>query len=171
MHNNPYSNASDAYNKVKTEGGDQRAMEGNALLKAARRLQQVRDNWEERGPNDLEEALIYNRKLWTVFAGETTNDEHPLPLQLKNNIANLSIFIFKRTIQIQIDEKPDMLDALIDINRNIAAGLLAQPEKNNDGGNDPQQKSNQPSTTPQPHNTREPSASPTSEAGGITIDS
>ena len=125
---NTYTNAADAYGKSQTEGNDQRALEGRILLKAAKKLQDIHDNWDEHTAEQLEEAIVYNRKLWTVFAGEMTNDDNPLPLEIKNNIANISIFIFKRCVEIQAEPAADKLEALIEINRNIAAGLLSQPK-------------------------------------------
>jgi flagellar biosynthesis activator protein FlaF len=75
---------------------------------------------------DISDAMDFNRKLWTVFAADTMNPDHPLPQDIKNNIATLSVFIFKRTLDVLIDTKPEKIKALIEINRNIAAGLMKQ---------------------------------------------
>ena len=128
----PYSQAADAYGKnaVATQL-DQRQLEGQILLKAAQKLEELKntlERGEKPGLEYTEDVLVYNRKLWTVFADETGNDAHPLPLQVKNNIANLSIFVFKRTMEILADPKPEKISALIDINRQIASGLLKRVE-------------------------------------------
>jgi glutamate synthase (NADPH/NADH) large chain len=47
--------------------------------------------------------------------------------EIKQNIANLAIFIFKRTVELMIDKKPERLGVLININRQIAAGLRERP--------------------------------------------
>ncbi len=52
-----------------------------------------------------------------------TDAENPLPLAIKNNIANLAIFVFERTITVMTEPGPDKLGALVTINREIAAGL------------------------------------------------
>lgn len=126
MSNNPYTKAADAYGTT-AAAVDQRAMEGKILLKAAQKLEDLakRLQAEERVPReDIGEALNYNQKLWQLFAEDMMNADHDLPQDIKNNIASLAIFVFKRTHEILIDTKTEKFKVLIDINRNIAAGLL-----------------------------------------------
>ncbi len=104
-----------------------RELEAGLLTKAAMRLQNVMDDWAIRQP-ELEEALTYNRKLWTILATSATEADNPLPREIKQNIANLALFIFNRTVDLMVDPRPEKIDALININRQIAAGLRAQPE-------------------------------------------
>jgi flagellar protein FlaF len=47
-----------------------------------------------------------------------------LPVGLRQNVANLGIFVFKQTLAILADPKPEKLDSLIRINRELAAGLI-----------------------------------------------
>ena len=96
-------------------------------MKAASRLQAVRDDWHGRQA-ELDEALTYNRKLWTILVTSVTDAENPLPQAIKNNIANLALFIFERTFTMMTEPAPEKLGALININREIAAGLRAQPQ-------------------------------------------
>ncbi len=91
-------------------------------MKAAARLQAIRDEWDARRPL-LEDALLSNRKIWTIFVTNMSADDCPLPPAIRSNIINLGMFVFNRTIQLSIDPQPDQLSALIDINRNLAAGL------------------------------------------------
>ncbi len=130
---NPYSQAAGVYSKNATHNaGDQRSMEGQILLKAAAKLQSLSDRLKKGEKVSLEEiddTLTYNRKLWTVFASEAGNDAHPLPNDIKNNISNLAVFIFKRTMELMSDPTPEKIAALIDINRQIAGGLLKAPPK------------------------------------------
>jgi flagellar protein FlaF len=63
--------------------------------------------------------------LWTVFAAEVADDANPLPLPIRNNIANIAVFVFKRTLELQAAPAPEKIDPLIEINRSLAAGLLA----------------------------------------------
>ena len=103
---------------------DPRELEASVLLKAASQLQRIRDNWEGTPGRTLYDALVYNRKLWTVFATSVTEEESALPRETRQNIANLALFIFKHTLAIQTEPAPEALDTLININRQIAAGLL-----------------------------------------------
>ena len=132
MSHNPYTQAADAYgNTAKATTVNQRALEGQILLKAAQKLETLQKrlaSGEVIPVMDVEDVLSYNRKLWTIFSSEAVNDENELPQDIKNNIASLSVFIFKRTVDLQADPTPDKLDALIDINRNIASGLMKAVE-------------------------------------------
>lgn len=96
-------------------------------MKAAVRLQSIRDDWEgKRG--ELDDALTYNRKLWTVLVSSVLKSDNPLPDAIKQNIANLSIFIFKHTMSVMGDPAPDRLGILVNINRELAAGLRGMPQ-------------------------------------------
>lgn len=126
--NNPYLTASDAYGAT-AAATDQRALEGKILMRAALRLEELASRIRGGEKPSLEEigsALEYNQKLWTVFVAETMNEEHPLPQNIKNNIASLGLFVFKRTKDLLVDTTPEKITALVDINRNIATGLLKQ---------------------------------------------
>ena len=80
------------------------------------------DNWE-RAPSDLDAALLYNRKLWTIFMTSVTEAEHPLPAPVRQNIANLGIYVLKQTLDILGNPSPERLRSLININRELALGL------------------------------------------------
>jgi flagellar protein FlaF len=99
-----------------------RDLEADLLIKAAAKLQRVCDDWQNHS-RELDEALLFNRRLWTIFATSATSPENPLPKPIKQNIANLSLFIFNRTIDIQTDPQPGKVPSLISINREVAAGL------------------------------------------------
>lgn len=111
-----------AYGAVAKQIADPRNLEADLLLKAAARLQAVRDGWEASRPN-LSDALLYNRKLWTVLLTSATNHDHPLPEGLKKNVASLGIFVLNKTLSLSVDPKPEQLGTLININRELAAGL------------------------------------------------
>lgn len=119
--------AANVYAKNAQASQSPRELEANLLIKAASRLQNVQDDWEVRFP-ELEEALAYNRKLWTILATAVTDASNPLPREIKQNIANLAIFIFNRTVDLMIEPKPERLTVLININRQIATGLRTRPE-------------------------------------------
>lgn len=107
---------------------DPREFEASILTRAAGQLQRIRDNWATESGTSLYDALVYNRRIWTVFAASAAENEHPLPREIKQNIANLAVFIFKRTSEIEsaTEPQPQLLDTLIMINREIAAGLYGR---------------------------------------------
>ncbi len=114
--------AATAYTKVAQATQSPRELEAAILMKAATRLQAIRDDWEGRR-RELFEALTYNRKLWTILVSSTTEADNPLPVGIKQNVANLGIFIFNHTLAVMTQPAPERLAILIDINREIAAGL------------------------------------------------
>ncbi len=116
------NNPTQAYARTAQQTLQGRDLEAHILLKSAARLQAIRDDWDARRPA-LEEALLANRKIWTIFVTNMSTDDCPLPVAIRSNIINLGMFVFNRTIQMSVDPRPDQLSALIDINRNLAAGL------------------------------------------------
>lgn len=118
-------NAAKTYGKVSKQTASPRELEALLLLKAASQLQAIRDDWE-RKRQSLDDALLYNRKLWTVFLTSATSAENPLPVDVRQNVANLGLFVMNQTISIIADRRPEPLGSLISINRELAAGLLGR---------------------------------------------
>jgi len=102
-----------------------REREAALLIKSAVWLQSCRDNRLE-DVQTLQSALTFNRKLWTVFMTSATRDENALSTAVRQNIVNLGIYILNETREILLDPvAPQRLDALININRQLAQGLRA----------------------------------------------
>ena len=119
------SHAAQAYARTSQTTASPREIEAQALLKAARQLQDVQANWN--GPDsNLHKALMFNRRLWSIFMSEAEANENPNSLEVRQNIANIGIFVLKQTIEMQMDPDPAKLKSLIDINCNIAAGLAGR---------------------------------------------
>ena len=119
------SNAAQAYARTSHVTSSPREIEAQALLKAARQLQEVQSNWA--GPGKaMENALLFNRRLWTIFMSAMETNENPQPMEVRQNIANIGVFVMKQTIEMQINPDPAKLKSLIDINCNIAAGLAGR---------------------------------------------
>ena len=78
-------------------------------------------------------ALRLNWRLWTIFQADISTPENPLPLDIKENILSLSVFIDKHTVAALAEPEMRKLKVLIDINRNIASGLMTVPEGENAG--------------------------------------
>jgi flagellar protein FlaF len=120
------SHAAQAYARTSQTTASPREIEAQALLKAARQLQEVQANWA--GPDrNLHKALMFNRRLWSIFLTEAEANENPNPIEIRQNIANIGIFVLTRTLEMQMDPDPAKLKSLIDINCNIAAGLAGRP--------------------------------------------
>src|ERR1035437_5907983 len=98
------SNAAQAYTRTSQTTAAPREIEAQALLKAARQLQDVQTNWA--GPDkNMHNALLFNRRLWSIFMSAVETNDNP------------------QTIEMQMNPDPAKLEPLIDINCNIAAGL------------------------------------------------
>jgi flagellar protein FlaF len=116
------SNAAQAYARTSHTTSTPREIEAQALLKAARQLQEVQSNWA--GPGKaLDTALLFNRRLWSIFMSAAQADENPQPVEVRQKIANIGVFVMKQTVEMQINPDPAKLKPLIDINCNLAAGL------------------------------------------------
>jgi flagellar protein FlaF len=117
--------ATKAYGAVAQQTASPRELEASLLLQAASRLQAIHDQWDG-AKEELDGALLFNRKLWSVFLSSVTRPEHNLPADVRQNVANLGIFVFNRTLSIMTNPKRDALGSLININRELAAGLRGQ---------------------------------------------
>lgn len=116
------SNAAQAYARTSHTTSSPREIEAQALLKAARQLQEVQTNWV--GPGKaMESALLFNRRLWSIFMSAAQTDENPQSIEVRQNIANIGVFVMKQTVDMQMNPDPAKLKSLIDINCNLAAGL------------------------------------------------
>jgi flagellar biosynthesis activator protein FlaF len=119
------SHAAQAYARTSTTTASPREIEAQALLKAARQLQEVQANWV--GPNQaMHNALLYNRRLWSIFMSAVEGNDNPQPVEVRQNIANIGVFVMKQTVEMQVNPDPAKLKPLIDINCNIAAGLAGR---------------------------------------------
>ena len=117
--------AAQTYGAIAKKTANPRELEADLLLTAAARLQAIRDSWDSKR-TELDAALLYNRKLWSIFVTSATSADNPLPAGLRQNVANIGLFVFKQTFNTMIDPKPENLGALISINRELAAGLLGR---------------------------------------------
>jgi len=116
------STAAQAYARTAQTSSSPREIEAQALLKAARQLQEIQTNWT--GPDkNMHNALLFNRRLWSIFMSAAENDSNQQAKDVRQNIANIGVFVMKQTVDMQMNPDPAKLKALIDINCNIAAGL------------------------------------------------
>jgi flagellar biosynthesis repressor protein FlbT len=111
-----------AYEKAAVETASPRTLEASLLLQAAAKLQAVHDSWSEE-PRGLDEAILYNRRLWTIFLDSVTNDANRLPKATRENITRLGVYVMAEIFSLMTKPKPDHLESIITINRGLAAGL------------------------------------------------
>jgi flagellar protein FlaF len=104
-----------------------RELEAALLVRAALMMKTCQEEWGREGHESrLDEALKFNQRLWTVFQSELSNEDNPLPPEVRRNLLNLSWFVDKRTFETMANPVPTNLSVLIDINRHIAEGLAGQ---------------------------------------------
>jgi flagellar protein FlaF len=116
------SEAAKAYARVANTTAAPREIEAQALLKAANKLQDVLNNADATGER-TKDALLFNRKLWSIFMSDALRDENPQPLEVRQKIANIGVFVLTQTAALQLNPQPEHFKSLIEINRNLAAGL------------------------------------------------
>jgi flagellar protein FlaF len=115
-----------AYARTAQKIATPRDIEAQALHKAVRLLQEVIDRWAETDEG-LVDALMFNRKLWSIFVSDAISDANPEKIEIRQNIANIGIFVLTQCAALQQVPDVSKLQGLIDINRNIAAGLSGNP--------------------------------------------
>lgn len=111
-----------SYVTTQKEGLSQVELECRAFICSASAMNRIKEHWEEEKKN-LPDVLEKNRLLWTVIASAMKEDDCPQPQSVRNNILQLSMFVFKRTLELLGEPRPEGLDVLININLNIARGL------------------------------------------------
>jgi flagellar protein FlaF len=111
--------------------GNPAASEAWALLEAARRIAGVVqfgrfDDAVDR--KKIRDALRLNLRVWTIIQAEQTTQEAdggtPESQEIRRNILTLCKFIDQHSLDAMIEPTPERLAVLININRNIAAGLM-----------------------------------------------
>ena len=114
----------EAYQHVEKVTGSGREIEAAVLTKAAMKLKECQRNWDADDREDkLEEALKFNQKVWSIFQSELTNENHPMPTELRRNLLRLGGYIDRRIFETMANPTPEKLDMVIKINCNLAAGL------------------------------------------------
>ncbi len=136
-----------AYAKTQSLALSQRELEARALLKAASKLQFLKDNWDPSVAN-IDDPLSHNRQVWSIFLSAATEPDCPLPPETRRNIVGLGRFVINQCMRILFEPDPAKLDLLIEINQHIAAGLMGR-----EGG--------QASAAPNPPAASEPEVQPT----------
>lgn len=105
-------------------------------MEAARRLGEAQQNIEDR--SQYRAALRLNWRLWTIIQSDVASPESPLSMDLRQNILSLSVFIDRHTVAALGEPDAQKLNVLIEINKNLAMGLLESIDREaKAGGEDP----------------------------------
>jgi flagellar protein FlaF len=115
-----------AYAKTAKTTAGPRDLEAGLLIQAANKLQAVVSGTVT-DSQEMREALRYNRKLWIILSTSATSAENPLPRQIKENIGNIAIFVLSHCAELEVNPIPQRMGSLVNINRELAAGLMAAP--------------------------------------------
>jgi flagellar biosynthesis repressor protein FlbT len=99
-----------------------REREASLLLNAAAKLQAVHDSWND-SPPDLDDAITYNRRLWSVFIDAVNREDNKLPDEVRKNLLRLGAYVMGETHSLMTKPKPEHLQHIIKVNRGIAVGL------------------------------------------------
>lgn len=136
-----YPMANTMYNKSgyasTPQANSPRQTEAWALIEAARRiavsLQEAegKDNADPKVRAALREPLRLNWRLWTIFQGELLSEDSDIPEDIRVNMLTLCNWVDKHTVKCLAEPTAENIAGLIDINRNIASGLLenSQPDQ------------------------------------------
>lgn len=114
-----------SYAQNQQNGESIRETEARALLNCASRLAAAQDI--NNGYEYYLDAIKHNQELWTLFQVLLADPQNPLPRDLKITLLNLSRYVDKVSLRASAEYNPDLLGSLIDINKQIAAGLSTSP--------------------------------------------
>lgn len=146
----------DAYANVPT-GGQPTYSEAWALIAAAKTLaQSTQEDDLILRKKHMQEALRKNWKLWTIFQAElAVEEECSIPNDIRINMLSLAKFVDNHTVQQLPNPEPERLLVLVDINRNIANGLLEGAKASDENSAQERQPAAAPSS---PYSSAEPAA-------------
>ena len=123
-----YRNPVEAYENVNKSTASGREIEAAVLTKAAKKLKECQMNWDAPDrAEQLDQAIRYNQRIWSIIQAELDKPENPLPTQIKVNLLRLSTYIDQRSLDIMAYPEREKLNIIININNNIAAGLRTNP--------------------------------------------
>lgn len=112
-----------AYDQAQRDMSTGRAAEARALTRCAMALN---DAMASKDPNGLYEAVRLNYQLWLLFYSAIEKNQVDLPQPVRNNVLALASYVVNSSTRAFAGEVK-VLETLININRNIAAGLMETP--------------------------------------------
>jgi flagellar protein FlaF len=125
----PYGKYIKNYERI-PEPGSPRKTEGWALIEAAKRMAAavVEGPVEDKAAKDKRKAALrLNWKLWTIFQAELILENPEMDQEIRLNMLTLCKFVDKHTVGALLEPTDSAISTLMDLNRNIALGLLNMP--------------------------------------------
>jgi flagellar protein FlaF len=125
-----YQNQYKAYDNIRQETSSGRVLEASVLMRAAQKLKDCQNHWDsEDRETQFNEAIRLNQMIWSIFQGELSQDENPLPMEIKRQLLTLSVYVDKTIFEAMANPTTEKLTTLININQNIAAGLMSPTDR------------------------------------------
>ena len=130
--NGLHAAAADLYGtNIQKNTPNQRELEAHVLLKSAKFLKDIQNDWDNTTPEVFEETLKYNRQIWMMFYDTALeNSESDRPSDLRSNIINLANFVFKRELDIMGTPEKKKLDVLLISTVKLPQASWPTPPKN-----------------------------------------
>ena len=111
-----------AYGRAQKAAFLPRQVEATAFAKAAALLAEAAARVQEF--DAYRAALRFNRLIWTLIQADLARPDNGLSDQVKAKLLSLSVFVDKQTVAALAAPSAARLEPLIEIDRNIAQGLL-----------------------------------------------
>ena len=123
--NNAYSYKT-SYDQI-PQPGNPTYTEAWALIETARRMAAPIESGSLENADDLVQARValrLNWRLWTIFQTELSHEEGTVPDDIRGNMLSLCNFVDKHSVATINNPTVDGIIRLVEINRQIANGLL-----------------------------------------------
>lgn len=117
-----YGNAVQAGYATIPQGGLPQYTEAWALIEAARRMAEA--TVAENAKEETRKALRLNWRLWTIFQVELTTGDSNVPEDVRMNMLTLCKYVDQHTVGAIAEPTTEKIEVLVNINRDIAGGLL-----------------------------------------------
>lgn len=111
-----------AYEAAQRSAQPLRQAEALAFARAARQLEAAMAQPAE--PRRFEAALRLNQRLWAMVQDEIGEPGNRLPADLRQNLRQLAAMVDQRTVRALATHDPRLVKALIQIDLDVASGLL-----------------------------------------------
>lgn len=118
---NPYA----ASQQTALNTGAPQNVEAYALIELARRMAAAQADPVDR--DAVLHVVRTNWKLWTIIQASLVDPDCAVPTAIRENLLSLSNFVDRRSAELLSNPDAAALTTLININRQIGAGLLGNP--------------------------------------------
>ena len=108
-------------------------VEAWGLMTAALRIKESRERNQD---DEIMLAVRLNWRLWTIFQADLLDPDCTVSADIRMNLLSLANFIDQHTVAFIAEPKPEKLDVLISINRELAGGLYDGPVVANETGSE-----------------------------------